>query len=176
MVIANMVLGILMIFSAVSILTVPTLSGILICYVLSGTMLVYGVISIVRFIEAKNSEKVAKKEGKPFLKTDIGSLIFGIAAIVLSIIATTSDAGAALFIEIVTVVFGAWIVFDGVSSIRRALVLKKAGFPGWIVSIIMGALIILSGIFCIVNVFAGLTAVSTMYGISLMMFGFALMI
>jgi len=168
----KVILGIIMILCACSILAMPALNTIVLCWMLSIFMLVGGIVSIIRFIEDKNAEKVAKKNGQPYLKTGIGSLIFGIVAIILSILSRSSADGGILFIKIVCVLFGLWVVLDGISMIIAGVGLKKIAERGWLAMIILGVLLVLAGLFCIVDSFAGLVAVGVMFAISVMMVGF----
>jgi len=170
----NIILGVLIVIGAGYVLAMPVISSIAICSILSFFMLVFGIAAIFGYVEAKSAEKVARKHGAAYLKTGIGSLIFGIAAVVLAILARSSIVGEVLFMQLVSTVFGVWILLDGVSLIVTALLVKKAGAPGWLASMILGILIVLSGIFCIINCFAGLTAIGVSFGISMLMSGMAM--
>lgn len=168
----KVILGVIMIICAFSMLAMPALNTVLLCWMLSIFMLVGGIVSIIRFIEDKNAEKVAKKNGQPYLKTGIGSLIFGIVAIVLSILSRSSLEGGALFVKILSVLFGLWIVLDGVSMIIAGSNLKKLAASGWLAMMILGVLLVIAGIICIVDTFTGLTTFGVMLSLSVMMAGF----
>lgn len=177
MVVFKILFGILMIFGGCSLLTMPGFfTALPLCWMLSIFMLVGGIVAIIRYIEDKNAENVAKKNGAAYAKTGVGSLIFGIAAVVLAVLARSSETGAEIFIKIVAVLFGLWIVLDGVSFFAAGLNLKKVAVGGWLGMIIIGVLLILAGIFCVVNSFVSLTAIGTVFGISMVMAGVTFML
>ena len=169
----RIILGILMVLCASSILAIPALSSVTLCWMISVLMLVSGIVSIIRFIEDKNAEKVAKNAGKPYFKTGIGSLLFGIAAVVVSILAGSSVIGELLFVRLISTLFGLWIVLNGISMVVMGSGLKKVAAPGWLAMIILGVLLALAGIVCVVDCFTGLTTMGVMFGISMMIAGFA---
>lgn len=170
----RIILGIIMVLGAASILTMPLMSSVALCWIISIIMLASGIISIIHFIEAKNAEKVAKKNGQAYLKTSVGNLIFGIAAVVISVLASSSVIGSALFMKLIATLFGLWIMLDGVSLIVLSTDLKKIAAPGWVAMMILGILLAIAGISCIVDGFASLVAIGTLFGISMMMSGMAL--
>lgn len=162
-----------MILGACSILTMPALGSITLCWMISFVMLITGIVSIVRYIEDKNAEKVAEKAGIPHFNTGIESLLFGLASIVVSILARNSAIGEAVFVQIVSVLFGLWIVLYGVSMLVLGSGMKHIALPGWLATMIVGILLVISGVFCIIDCFMSLTAMGVMLGISMMMAGFA---
>ena len=162
-----------MILCAGSILALPALSSVTLCWMISFAMLITGIVSIIRYIEDKNAEKVAEKAGVPHFKTGIESLLFGLASVVISVLARNSVIGEAVFVQIISTLFGLWIVLDGVSMLVLGSGMKKIALPGWLAAMIMGALLVISGVVCVVDCFTGLTAMGVMFGISMMMAGFA---
>lgn len=173
MVVLKIILGILMVLCGCSILTIPAFSSITLCWMISFFMLIAGIASIIMYIEAKNAEKVAAKAGVPTLGVGVGGLIFGIAAIIISILARSSTIGEELFIRLVSTLFGLWIVLEGISMITVGSGMKKVALPGWLASIILGILLAIAGIICIVDCYVGLTTMGVMFGISMMMAGFS---
>ncbi len=173
MVILRIMLGILMIVCACYVLAMPALSSVALCWIISFFMLITGIVTIIRYIENKNAERVAESIGIPHLKTGVGSLLFGIAAVIVSVLARNSVIGEAVFVQIISTLFGLWIVLEGISMLILGSGLKKIAAPGWLVIMIMGAFLTVSGIVCIVDCFTGLTAMGVMFGISMMMSGFA---
>jgi len=174
MTVLRIILGILMVCGASSVLTIPAVYSVAICWMISFFMLINGIIAIVSYIENKNAEKVLDRNGVPHLKTGIGSLLFGIASVVVSILARSSVIGEVLFMQIISSLYGLWIMLSGVSMVVGGINIKKLALPGWLGAIVLGIMMALAGAFCIVDCFAGLTAVGTMFGISMMMDGFAL--
>ncbi len=174
--ILRIILGILMVCCAMSVLTVPAVSGLVLTWIIPIFLLVTGVFTIVRFIENKNAENIAKKNGTYYVKTDIGSLIFGIVAIALFILARTSIIGSVIFEKVITILYGVWIALNGISLIVCGNGLKKLAQPGWVAMIILGVLLVLSGIACAVNIFVALSTIGILFGISMMMNGFAFML
>lgn len=173
MVVLKIILGILMVICGGSILAVPAFSSVTLCWMISFFMLVAGIASVIWYIEAKNAERVAAKAGVPALGVGVGGLVFGIAAIIISILARSSAIGEELFIRLISTLFGLWIVLEGVSLITVGSGMKKIALPGWLTTIILGVLLTIAGIICIVDCYVGLTTMGVMFGISMMMAGFA---
>ena len=171
--ILRIILGILMVICAGSILSMPAIGSVALCWIISSVMLITGIVSIIRYIENKNAEKVAERAGIPYLKTGIGSLLFGIAAVIISILARNSVIGETVFVQVISILFGLWIVMDGISVLVLGSGLKKIALPGWLAIMILGVFLVISGIICIVDCFASLTTMGVMFGISMMMAGFA---
>ncbi len=171
--ILRVLFGILMIFGAWSVLMFPAISSISICWAISFFMLLSGIMTIIHYFENKNAERVARKKGLPHLKTGIGSLLFGISAVVAALLARSSVIGELVFMRMISNLYGFWIVLNGVSYIVLGKELKKNAVSGWVTTMILGVLLIAAGIFCIIDCFTGLTSIGTVFGLSMMMTGYS---
>lgn len=176
MLVLKIILGVIMILCGAHILSSPVEAALTVCCMLTAVMLLAGIFAIIAYFEGKNAEKVAKKAGMPVHgKTAVGSLIFGIVAVVIAILSMTSVIGELLMMRLIGTIFGLWVVVDGISRIVCGIQMKRVAFPGWLAIIILGVMLCVAGVFCIVSTFTGILTVGVLFGISIIMAGFALL-
>ncbi len=134
--VAYIVLGILM-------LVFPDTSEKLICYLLGGVALIIGIVCIVSFVTGRND---------PAANLFRFDLAIGVVLLVVGIylIAWPSSVW-----EWLPVVLGLCVVFDSIIKLQQSLNLKRGGFNGWWIVLLVAVVTAVLGILLVVNAFGG---------------------
>lgn len=171
----KIILGILLMIASFYCVAFPGAGTVTLIWILAIAMLVSGLIGIINFILDKKAAKEASKKGIPYAGMGVGGLVAGIVAVVLSIIFMTTKGGATLFTSIIFIAFCLWIIISGISDIMLAVSLKNVKGSSWVALLILGILLAILGIFTIVNIYFGLFALGTLFGLSMLMFSVSLL-
>lgn len=118
--------------------------------------------------------------GGIFLIADYGISIFwvnltsiGILSIIMGIILLLYPDILVILIPIFT---GVYIIVNSIVDIQLSLALKKCGYSMWLLSIILSILTILCGIIIILNPQSSAFALTTLFGILMMVYSFVGMV
>lgn len=168
----NCILGGFAILGAVYCMFFPGatfLSSSLIAAVLLGVL---GVCSIFEF--ATNRERKNDEGRKKLFANGVVELVFGISAAVLSVLAIFIPAVRAVLDVIVLLMFVFWLIYAGVSGIFGAVRRKKAGGRMWVFSLVIGILLIITGLYAATHLVYAAFAIGYMIGIELLIYGIRL--
>ena len=125
-------------------------------WVVAAILCVVGICSIFEYSR--------KKQNKEFIVNGVMGLVFGIAAIVISLF-ILFDFKAQLFTDaVILVLFAIWIVYVGIESIGKSIKVKKEGAKSWWWTLILGILCIIGGFFAGTHLIQ--TAIGLSFGIS----------
>jgi uncharacterized membrane protein HdeD (DUF308 family) len=101
-----------------------------------------------------------------FLTTGILSLILGVVLLL------NPDA----LVVLVPIVVGTWMITSSIVDIELSLSLKKIGYSSWLLPTIMAIIAILCGVLMIVYPHSGTIALTTFFGILLIVYSMAAII
>lgn len=148
--IISLVLGIVMVIY-------PEKTMSVICYVIAGAILVYGIIDIISYF-------TAKAYNGAFSLT----LLKGVVAAVIGIIIFINPKYLATFIPIV---LGILLIIDGITSIQKSVFLKNNNVYFWHVSMVESIITFAFGIFVLINPLSVERAIIICLGIAFIWYG-----
>ena len=135
MIVVSFILGILMIFTGISLMCTPVITFLSAGYFLGIIMLVYGIAGIVKAFQKKNH---------------IFDTIISVLAVIVGIMALLRP-GTTLMLDGMILYFAAfWFVFRGILAFVLAIQ-TKATNKWWILGIIIGILSTVIGIYSFVH-------------------------
>lgn len=136
----NCILGVFTLFAAFYCFMYPGLSFVTNAgWLVAMLLCVYGICSIFEYAR--------KKQNKEYIVNGAMGLVFGICATVISILMMFNIMARAFAEIMILVLFGIWLVYIGVDSISKSIKAKKAGSKTWWLTLILGILAILMGIY-----------------------------
>ena len=150
MAVISLILGVIMVIF-------PQKTMSVICYVIAGAILLYGVIDIISYFTSKSYE------GNFSL-----TLLRGVVASVIGIIIFIRPSYLSTFIPIV---LGILLIIDGITSIQKSVFLKNNNVYFWHISMIESILTLALGIFVLINPLSAQTAIIICLGISFIWYG-----
>lgn len=146
----SLILGVIMVIF-------PQKTMSVICYVIAGAILLYGVIDIISYFTSKSYE------GNFSL-----TLLRGVVASVIGIIIFIRPSYLSTFIPIV---LGILLIIDGITSIQKSVFLKNNNVYFWHISMTESILTLALGIFVLINPLSAQTAIIICLGISFIWYG-----
>ena len=146
-------------FSVLGILVIifPSVFSKLLCYFLGGAMIAYGIVRIIGYF----SNDIYRLAFQFDLASGIISAVLGLIMII------RPD----FMISFIGVIFGIFILMDGMFKIQMALDAKRFGLEYWW---LIAALAVIAGVFSVImilNPFGGANALMILVGISLLLEG-----
>ena len=150
MAVISLILGVIMVIF-------PQKTMSVICYVIAGAILLYGVIDIISYFTSKSYE------GNFSL-----TLLRGVVASVIGIIIFIRPSYLSTFIPIV---LGILLIIDGITSIQKSVFLKNNNVYFWHINMIESILTLALGIFVLINPLSAQTAIIICLGISFIWYG-----
>lgn len=162
----NCILGIFAILGAVYCMFYPGLT-----FLSSGwlvTMLL-GVIGICSIFEYASSSD--KKSNKGLIADGVVGLILGIGAAVISILGIFNPWVRGTLDLMILFLFAFWLFYAGVTSIANSFTLKKNGGNMWILTLILGVLVLLTGIYGALHPLFNAFTIGYIVGFELMIYG-----
>lgn len=126
-------------------------------WVVAAILCVIGICSIFEYAR--------KKENKEYIVTGVMGLVFGIAAVVISM-CILFNFKAQIFTDVtILVLFAIWLVYIGIEAIGKAIKAKKEKAKSWWWTLILGILSIIGGFFSGTHLIQ--TAIGLSFGISI---------
>ena len=123
------------------------------------------------------SNRKERKRQKGELAAGIFGLVAGIAAAILSVIAMVTPAVRLTIDAIVLYMLAGWILIGGIMSLGMAFKTKKiTDSKKWILTLIMGILLIISGIYCFGHLILLAQFTGVYIGVALVVYGVRLII
>lgn len=120
-------------------------------------------------------EYARKKDNKEHIVTGVMGLVFGIAAVVVSLCILFSFKAQIFTETVILVLFAIWLVYLGIESIGKAIKAKKENAKSWWWTLILGVLCIVCGLFAgthLIQTAIGLSfTISIFFGICFTMYG-----
>ena len=168
----NCILGVFSILGAVYCMFFPGVTFLSTGWIAAILLGVYGICSIFEYFS--NPARKEKKNNSGLIAGGVIGLIIGIASAVLSVIALFSTGIRAILDVTILLLFAFWLVYSGVAGIIGAVMRKKNGGKMWWLSLVLGIILILSGIYGATHPLIAAFSVGYMIGIELMIYGIRL--
>ena len=168
----NGILGVFSIFASIYCIWFPGLSFLKTGWIITILLGAWGFCSIFNAISNHKKDK----EGKAGIANGTLALFGGICAAIISILAIFMPRISLIADLIVVYIFVFWLIMNGMSSIVLSVTAgKEAGGSKWIWSLILGIIILISGIYGIFHIIFMAQTIGMLIGFLLMTYGFRLM-
>lgn len=163
----NCIMGIFSLFAAFYCFFKPGVSAVMtIGWIVTVLLGVIGFCGIFEYI--------CNKQKKKEMVNSVIGLIFAIGAAVLSTIAMFDVSLRATYDLIVVVMFALWLVLSGVDSTVTSFRLKKEGHKSWWLTLVLGILVILMGMYAGTHLIYATMTLGYVMGFSLTFYGIKL--
>lgn len=166
----NCILGIFAVFASVYCIFYPGITFLNSGWIVTVLLGAWGICAI--FDYATNRKDGEKSKSEAAMGT-LG-LIAGIAAAVFSVLALFLPGIRAMLDVIILCMFAAWLIISGISSIAISFKIKKTGSKRWILSLILGIIVLLAGIYGIFHLVFVAETIGLLIGMLLMTYGLRL--
>lgn len=164
----NCIMGIFSVFAAMYCIFMPAASFLMTAGWIVAILL--GVIGFCSIFEYSRN----KSEGKKLMYNGTVLLIFGIGAAVISVLAILNPAWQAFFDIIIVLLFALWLVIEGIESTVESFNKKKQGNKNWWLTLILGILTIIAGLFAGCHIVVTAWTLGIFMGSALMVYGIRL--
>lgn len=167
----NCILGLFSILGAVYCMFFPGITFLNAGWIAAILLGVYGICSIFEYFS--NPQRKEKKNAGLIANGVIG-LIIGICAAVLSVLALF-NAGIRTILDVtILLLFAFWLVYSGIVSIAGAVMQKKNGGKMWGLTLALGIIVIITGIYGATHLLFAAFSIGYMIGMELMIYGIRL--
>lgn len=166
----NCIFGVFAFLGAMYCIAFPGLTFINSGWLVSILLGVWGICAIFDYATNKNNPNKSKVTGA------MGALglVAGIGASVVSILSVFMPSVQILLDMTILCVFASWLVISGVTSTVFAVKAKGLDGKGWILSLVLGILVILSGIYGFFHLIFMAQTIGILIGMLLIVYGFRL--
>lgn len=168
----NCILGIFAVLASIYCVFYPGITFLNSGWIVTILLGAWGICAI--FDYATNHNNGEKSKGEAAMGT-LG-LVMGIAAAVFSVLALFFPGIRAMLDIIILCMFAGWLIISGIGSIAVSFTIKKTGSKRWILSLILGILVLIGGIYGIFHLFFVAQTIGILIGILLMTYGFRLIL
>lgn len=162
----NCILGVFSIFGAIYCMFYPGLTFLSSGWLITILLGVIGICSIFEFATSSD-----KKANKGLAADGIIGLILGIGAAVISILGIFSPWVRGSLDLTILILFAFWLAYSGIASIVKSVALKKNGGKMWIFTLILGILVLITGLYGAVHPVFSAVTIGYIIGIDLMIYG-----
>lgn len=162
----NCILGLFSILGAVYCIFYPGLTFLSTGWLITILLGAMGICSIFEFSTSSD-----KKENKSLAANGIVGLILGIGAAVISVLGIFSPLIRGSLDLIILMLFAFWLFYSGVASIAKSVSLKKNGCKMWILTLILGILVLLTGIYGALHPVFTMVTIGYIIGLELIIYG-----
>ena len=162
----NCILGLFSIMGAIYCIFYPGLTFLSTGWLITILLGAMGICSIFEFATSSD-----KKENKGLVADGIVGLILGIGAAVISILGIFSPWVRGSLDLMILILFAFWLFYSGIASIVKSINLKKNGVKMWILTLILGILVLLTGIYGVLHPVFTMVTISYIIGFELMIYG-----
>ncbi|MCQ4022571.1 MULTISPECIES: DUF308 domain-containing protein [unclassified Ruminococcus] len=165
----NCIFGIFSIFAAIYCIFFPGLTFLNSGWIVTVLLGAWGICAIFDYASNKSS-------GKSKSEAAVGTLglVAGIAAAVLSVVSLFIPGIRLLLDTFILCIFAGWLFVSGINSIADSFKVKKTGSKSWILSLILGILVLLAAIYGIFNLIFLAQTLGLVIGFMLMTYGIRL--
>ncbi len=132
----------------------PSITIQVVCYLLGGLAMIYGIGRIIRYA----------RQGDAYPELFRGDLMIGLFLIAIGIFIVFRIEFVAGFIP---VIFGIALLASGIGGVQRAMDAKRAGYERWLLLLALAALTIALGLVLALNPFASAQVAVAVIGASL---------
>lgn len=168
----NCIFGILAIIGAIYSIFYPGITFLNSGWLVAVLLGVWGICAIFDYVSKRKNKNKSKSEAViGFL-----SLIGGIAAAVISVLALFMPSVRIILDIVILYMLSGWFIISGIDSVIVSFNAKKSGSKIWILTMICGILILLSGIYGIFHLIFVAQAIGFIIGVFLMVYGVRLII
>ena len=167
----NCILGIFSIFGAIYCMFYPGLTFLSSGWLITMLLGVIGICSIFEFATSSD-----KKNSKGLVADGVVGLIFGIGAAVISVLGIFNPWVRGSLDFMILMLFAFWLFYSGIASIVKSIGLKKNGGKMWILTLILGILVLLSGLYGALHPVLTMIAIGYVIGIELLIYGVRLIV
>lgn len=168
----NCILGIFAIFASAYCIFYPGITFLNSGWIITVLLAAWGICAIFDYASKHNSAE--KSKGEAAMGT-LG-LVAGIVAAVFSICAMFLP-GIRLVLDIIILcMFAGWLIISGIYSVAASIQVKKTGSKRWIISLVLGILVVLAGIYGIFHLLFVAQMIGILIGILLMTYGLRLIL
>lgn len=157
--VAKFVSSLIYVLFGLALLLKPLLVEDLLCYLLAGAAVLFGVIRIAGYMVTKVEDRIVE---------DTNGLAVGLSLLILGIFILLKGT---MFIMLFPFVLGFMITYKGVEGIQNVVNLKKFGYPVPMATLVVAAIITLFGIIVMMNPFSTALGLFRMLGIGLFVSG-----
>lgn len=168
----NCVLGVFSIISAIFCIFYPGITFLNIGWIVSILLGIWGVCAIVDYALMRKKEDKLKYEAA----MGVLGLVTGIAAAVISLLSLFMPQVQIILDVVILCIFAGWLIISGITSVTFSFQVKKAGFKSWILTLILGILVLLSGIYGIFHLIFVAKTIGLLIGILFMSYGVRLIL
>lgn len=162
----NCIFGIFSILGAIYCIFYPGLTFLSTGWLITILLGAMGICSIFEFATSSD-----KKENKGLVADGIVGLILGIGAAVISILGIFSPWVRGSLDLMILILFAFWLFYSGITSIVKSINLKKNGGKMWILTLILGILVLLTGIYGVLHPVFTMVTIGYIIGFELMIYG-----
>lgn len=170
----NCILGVFSILGAVYCILFPGITFLNAGWVVAILLGVYGICSIFEYFS--NPARKEKKNNGGLIADGVIGLIIGIGSAVLSGLALFNTGVRVTLDLIILIIFACWLIYSGVTNIIGAVVLKKYGGKMWVITLILGILVILTGLYGATHLLFTAFSVGYIIGLELLIYGIRLIV
>ncbi|GEM_PF-62278 len=169
----NGLIGVLSIFGAVYCIFLEGTSFLNYGWIVTLIFLLWGICAVITYA----IDKKENRESDPNLAaTGAAGLIFGIAMCIISVMAMFNPIIQAQFMLIVFMIFVGFMFVSGIRTVAYAMKVKKPESKAWIVSLIIGIVLLIIGIGGFIGWFALRALSGVAMGVMLGVFGCAMLV
>lgn len=162
----NCILGVFSILGAIYCIFYPGLTFLSTGWLITILLGVIGICSIFEFATSSD-----KKGNKGLVADGIIGLILGIGAAVISVLGMFSPWVRGSLDLIILILFAFWLFYSGVASIAKSVALKKNGGKMWILTLILGILVLLTSLYGALHPVFSAVTIGYIIGFELMIYG-----
>ncbi len=168
----NCIIGIFAIFASVYCIFYPGITFLNSGWIVTVLLGAWGICAIFDYATNHN------KEEKPKSEAAIGTLglVLGIVAAVFSVLALFLPGIRVMLDIIILCMFAAWLLVSGINSIIVSFSIKKTGSKRWILTLILGIIVLLGGLYGIFNLVFVAQTIGLLIGMLLMTYGLRLIL
>lgn len=157
--IVKFVSSLIYVLLGLALLLKPLVVEDLLCYVLAGAAVLFGIVRIIGYAFTKVEDRIIQ---------DTNGLAVGLSLIILGLFILLKGT---MFIMLIPFVLGFLITYKGVEGLQNVVNLKKFGYPTPMSTLVVAAVITVFGIIVMMNPFATALALYRMLGIGLFVSG-----
>ena len=164
----NCILGVFSILGAVYCIFYPGITFLNAGWIAAILLGVYGICSIFEYFS--NPAREENRNGGLIANGVIG-LIIGIGSAVISVLALFNTGVRAILDVTILLSFAFWLVYSGIVSIFGAVMQKKIGGKMWGLTLVLGIIVVLTGIYGATHLLFAAFSIGYMIGLELMIYG-----
>lgn len=165
----NCILGIFSILGSIYCIFYPGLTFLSTGWLITILLGVLGICSIFEYVTSKD-----KKISKGLIADGVIGLILGICSAVISALGIFNPWVRGSLDLMILILFAFWLFYSGIVSIAKSFNIKKTGSKMWILTLILGVLVLLTGVYGAIHPLFTMATIGYIVGIELLLYGIRL--